>query len=181
MGGFARFVYIENGRRTTVRRKPGARFRRTVARRVFFSTVAREADGVENPRAVWRAEGEKKLRLSGIILKDLRVARLMDEQELTLGRLFNKDESPSKTRKDLLEEGEIRQLGLHAVGKARELAERISSGEIERLPMITGKRRACEYCPYQGICRIDWQAGDKGRTVPGMSLEQVLQEIRDQR
>ena len=49
------------------------------------------------------------------------------------------------------------------------------------MPMITGKRRACEYCPYQGICRIDWQAGDKGRTVPGMSLEQVLQEIRDQR
>ena len=81
----------------------------------------------------------------------------------------------------LLEEGEIRQLGLHASRKARELAERISSGEIERLPMITGKRRACEYCPYQGICRIDWQAGDKGRTVPGMSLEQVLQEIRDQR
>ena len=80
-----------------------------------------------------------------------------------------------------LEEGEIRQLGLHASRKARELAERISSGEIERMPMITGKRRACEFCPYQGICRIDWQAGDKGRSVPGMSLEQVLQEIRDQR
>ena len=128
---------------------------------------------------VARTEAEKKLRLSGIILKNLRVARLMDEQELTLGRLFNKDETPSKTRKDLLEEREIRHLGLHATRKARELAERISSGEIERLPMITGKRRACEFCPHQGICRIDWQAGDKGRTVPGMSLEQVLDEIKE--
>ena len=146
----------------------------------FYQRLADPLIDTEDADAA-RAEGEKKLRLSGIILKDLRVARLMDEQELTLGRLFNKDESPSKTRKDLLEEGEIRQLGLHAVGKARELAERISSGEIERLPMITGKRRACEYCPYQGICRIDWQAGDKGRTVPGMTLEQVLEEIRDQR
>lgn len=123
------------------------------------------------------AEVERKLRLSGIILKDLRVARLMDEHELTLGNLFNKDGSPNKQRKDLLQEHEIRKLGEHAAQKALELAERIDSGEIERLPIITSKRRACDFCPYQGICRIDWQAGDKGRMVSRMSLEQVLKEI----
>ena len=126
------------------------------------------------------SEAEKQLRLSGIILKDLKVTRLMDEQELTLGRLFNKDGSPSGSRKELLEEEEIRRLGRYAASKARELAERIAGGEIERLPLVTVKRRACDYCPYQNICRIDWQAGDQGRAVAKMSLEELVEKLGDE-
>ncbi len=126
------------------------------------------------------SEAEKQLRLSGIILKDLKVTRLMDEQELTLGRLFNKDGSPSGSRRELLDEEEIRRLGRYAASKARELAERIACGEIERLPLVTVKRRACDYCPYQNICRIDWQAGDQGRAVAKMSLEELVEKLGDE-
>ena len=122
-------------------------------------------------------EADKKLRLSGVILKDAQIIRLMDEEGLTLGTLLNKSGDFNKRRGDLLEEEALRDLARFAENKAAELSQRISEGEIERLPLIFGKRRACENCGYQGICRIDWHAGGRGRSVPAMSLEELAQRI----
>lgn len=132
----------------------------------------------EESEAAAEAELEKKLRLSGIILRDAQVISLMDAEGLTLGSLINADGSVTGKRRDLLEEDEIRALARFAKEKSRELAGRIKSGEIERLPLTMGAMRACRYCPHQGICRIDWQAGGRGKKLSPMSLAELAEQVR---
>ncbi|NLD33489.1 MAG: hypothetical protein GX653_01100 [Clostridiales bacterium] len=125
-----------------------------------------------------QAEVLKALRLSGIALKDLQVVTLMDGgQGATLGQLFNKDGSPSKG-KPLLSEEEMRALAAHARGRAQEFAGRIQAGEIIREPAVyADNTKACDYCRYQGICRMDWQDRPRSRRVPRMTLEELLDRL----
>ena len=121
---------------------------------------------------------DKRLQLSGIILKDLHVVRLMDGfSEKTLGPLFNKDKSPKKN-KPLLTEEEMRAMCDHSQSKAADLAAGIVSGDIQRIPAVyQDKKRACDFCPHQGICRIDWHHNATGRLIPRMTMEELLVAI----
>ncbi|NLA54203.1 MAG: hypothetical protein GX858_07640, partial [Clostridiales bacterium] len=73
---------------------------------------------------------------------------------------------------------EMRALCDHSHHKAAVLAAGIVAGDIERIPAVyEDKRRACDFCPHQGICRIDWHHYAGGRLIPWMTMEELLDVI----
>lgn len=125
-----------------------------------------------------QAEVLKALRLSGLVLKDVQVVSLMDGAEgRTLGQMFTKEGNPGKG-KPLLTEEEMRTLAAHAKDRAAEFSGRIRQGEITRAPAIYADgAKACDYCRYQGICRMDWQDRPRARRIPRMTLEELMARL----
>ncbi|MCL6625658.1 MAG: PD-(D/E)XK nuclease family protein [Alicyclobacillus shizuokensis] len=81
--------------------------------------------------------------------------------------LYNKDGSWRKTA-PVLTEDEWRALIGRAVGHAAELGERIAAGEISVSPYETGRKNACEHCPYAALCHLDvrWDTRPLRRLEP---------------
>ena len=114
-------------------------------------------------------EALKQLRLSGVMLSDGAVIRLMDEAEppYSLMKLTKKDGEVMDKDFLLSPEGMERLIDL-AADTATRLAEKISSGVIDRSPLINSRRRAaCDFCRYQGICRLDKLHTERAKRVLG--------------
>ncbi len=120
------------------------------------------------------------LRMSGMALSDEDVVRLMDADQTSLGKLFNKDGSPGKG-KALLDLAGFEQLCAHGLRRAGELAQRILRGDAVRSPLFDAARRGpCEHCRFGGICRIDALDGRGRRRMPKMALDELLQRAQDE-
>jgi ATP-dependent helicase/nuclease subunit B len=112
-------------------------------------------------------EALKALRLSGVMLSDSAVIRLMDEAEppYSLMKLTKKDGQPMDKDFLLSLEGMERLISLAADTAAR-LAWEITSGVIDRSPLVNARRRAaCAFCRYQGICRLDNLHTEKAKRI----------------
>ncbi len=130
----------------------------------------------EVPEGIFEA-----LRLSGLVLRDLSVVRLMDgEGDLTLGPMFTKAGEPRKG-KALLSLDEFGILGRYAVRKAASLAQGIRKGDTARSPLFDETDRGpCDYCRYSGICRLDALDGSAAkRRLRAMSIEQLVESAAD--
>ena len=104
-----------------------------------------------------RKEALRRLRLSGVMLRDSAVIRLMDDADppYSLMRLTKKDGQVMDRDFLLSPQGMDRLIRL-AADTARGLGGKIASGVINRSPLINNQRRAaCAYCRFQGICRLD--------------------------
>lgn len=102
-------------------------------------------------------EVRKKLRLAGIMLQEPLVVRGLDQGQppLSLADYIKKDGSLVDSD-SLLSHEQLNALMELAVRRAGELASQIFSGLISRTPLIrAGGRAECDYCMYQGICRLD--------------------------
>ncbi len=111
----------------------------------------------------------KKLRLSGVLLAESEVIRLMDEANppYTLVKLLTK-EGKVMAKDYLLSQESMNQLIALAVKTAGDLAGKITSGQIHRSPLINSKGQApCRFCRFQGICRLDSLHTEMGRRVLG--------------
>ena len=103
------------------------------------------------------------------MLSDSAVIRLMDEAEppYSLMKLTKKDGEVMDKDFLLSPEGMERLIDL-AADTATRLAERITSGVIDRSPLINSRRRAaCDFCRYQGICRLDKLHTERAKRVLG--------------
>jgi len=110
-----------------------------------------------------------KLRLSGVLLAQAQVVRLMDggEPPVSIANYLNKDGS-LRASDGLLSREELERLMGLAQARARQLARQIFSGHIPRSPIIdSAGRPACDFCEYQGVCRTD-----------GVSREAMLRRAR---
>ena len=73
---------------------------------------------------------------------------------------------------DLLSRAQIEQLKDRALTAASRAAERIMNGEADLYPT----EHACDYCPYDAVCRFDRQLGCQKRAVRKVTLEELLKE-----
>ncbi len=151
---------------------------------VFYQRVVSSLiDETENDLDEEKLQYEKdnKLSMNGIALNDRDVAYLMDSGDppLSLGKLFNKDGSPSKG-KMLASEEEMRLLMDFAVKKAGEIAEEIKKGSISASPAVNKYGAGpCDYCDYSGICRRDPATNAKRvRIKETMSFDELIKKIR---
>ncbi|MDD4080496.1 MAG: PD-(D/E)XK nuclease family protein [Eubacteriales bacterium] len=116
-----------------------------------------------------RKEAIRRLRLSGVLLKDSAVIRLMDAADppYSLMKLTKNDGMVMDKDFLLSPEGMDRLIRL-AADTARDLSGRIASGVIDRSPLINSHRRAaCAYCRFQGICRLDSLHTERAKRMLG--------------
>ncbi|MGN0778742.1 MAG: PD-(D/E)XK nuclease family protein [Aristaeellaceae bacterium] len=126
-----------------------------------------------------KAEAERliarELRLKGVVLAETEVVEAMDaqEQELSLGKIFNKDGSVA-AHADAYDLEEMRALLLHVQQTAAELTDRIREGRLDISPAQDGPWCACDWCDYAAVCGLDPALpGGEKRVLTHLSREEL--------
>lgn len=103
------------------------------------------------------ARRRKHFRMTGLLLKDPEVIRLMDAAaergELLPARLRADGTLDQRSSAVALEEFQL--LLELAWSKAQELLKRIMEGEVSPHPYRLGNETPCNRCPYRGVCGFD--------------------------
>lgn len=114
-------------------------------------------------------EALRQLRLSGVMLADSQLIRLMDQAEppYSLMKLTKKD-GQVMDKDFLLSPRGMERLIERASDTAQALSGKIVSGIISRSPLVNARRRAaCAYCRYQGICRLESLHAEQAKRTLG--------------
>ena len=132
------------------------------------------------------AEAEKRiaraLRLQGVVLAETEVVAAMDAEveELSLGKVFNKDGSVAATANAYGLE-EMNALLLHARKTAAALTDRIRQGCLDVSPAQEGNWSACDWCDYAAVCRLDPALpGGEKRCLEKLSRQEFAQRLANQ-
>lgn len=144
----------------------------------LIDTQEQIADVIQN-------EIRKKLKLKGLVLKDVNIAKCMDDsieghsEVLPLG--IKKDGS-FYAYSSVLEEEEFFNLLGHVRKLIQNIGTEILQGNIRINPVKKGKETACKYCPYDGICQFDNVLEDNGyRLIHKMDSQEVVRRIAEER
>jgi ATP-dependent helicase/nuclease subunit B len=128
-----------------------------------------------------QAEIRKKLKLNGLVLKDVNIVRCMDcninghSEVLPVG--VKKDGS-FYAYSSVLEEEEFFKLLGHVRRLIQDIGVEMLQGNIRIEPVKKGKQTACKFCPYDGICQFDNQLEDNGfRFIRKMDSEEVVKKL----
>lgn len=100
----------------------------------------------------------KKLRMKGLVLKDVALVRSMDRDlqgESDILPLGIKNNGEFSARSSVLDHEEFDLLLHYLQDLLRELGEQMIKGQILIEPVKTEKGSACDYCPYHAICQFD--------------------------
>lgn len=121
----------------------------------------------------------KALRMTGLLIDDLDVLRVMDSDSSSYSDIIpvaftskgvGKKSSVARLADFEALLGYVRQ-------KVKEMCDRIYAGDIEIAPYRRGKERACTYCPYGPLCSFDiLLPGNRYRVIvppPGGIWEEV--------
>ncbi|SCG83697.1 ATP-dependent nuclease subunit B [Proteiniborus sp. DW1] len=127
----------------------------------------------------------KKLKLDGIILKDINIVRAIDRDieetnhSTVIPVSINKDGSFSKNS-SVLDKEELNMLIKHVKGLISEIAEEILKGKIKIEPCKTDKYVSCTYCEFSTICQFETSFEDnKFKNIKKLKDEDVLQKIKE--
>ena len=105
----------------------------------------------------------KKLKMDGLLLKDVDVVRAMDREigsySLVIPASFKKDGDFSSTSSVVSRE-QFDILRKYVNGKMTEICEEMLSGVVKIEPCKTKKTNYCDYCDYSSICQFDTSIKD---------------------
>ncbi|WIF95357.1 helicase-exonuclease AddAB subunit AddB [Caminicella sporogenes] len=143
-----------------------------------------ESDG--NDIEAIEKEIMKKLKMDGIIIKDINIAKAMDRD---LEDEKNSSVIPVSLKKDgnftkyssVLEDEDMYNLIKHVRNLIIEIAGEILKGNIKIEPCKIDNRIYCEYCEYACICQFDKNFDNNNyRIIRKLSDEEVIKKIRDE-
>ena len=109
----------------------------------------------------------KELKMNGLLAADSGLIRKMDRTLASLPVSFNKDGSLRKNSSVATRE-QFRLLNAYVKKKISDIRGEILSGDAEVSPYELGKKNACTYCPYQGVCGFD-------KKIPGYEYRRLKQ------
>lgn len=125
------------------------------------------------------AAKQKKLRRSGLILKDADIIEAMEHGSDTqyLPVKFSKSGEPSKDC--LADVQQLEALRAHVTKRMLELGDALQSGCIEAEPFYKGEtENACSFCPYFAVCRFD-EEQDKRRYFSKLKPEEFWARLEE--
>lgn len=99
---------------------------------------------------------EKELRMQGIVLKDIRVARAIDmdvEENPTVAAI--KAKGNEVLGENALTEKEFNALISHVMNMVRDMSRDILNGNISIEPYAKKGSSPCQYCKYAPMCKFD--------------------------
>ncbi len=144
----------------------------------FYQPMKDPVVRAETPKEAVK-KGREKLRLSGVLLGDPEVLKLMDagDPPVSLSNYVNKSGETLERDRLLTAEG-LRQLMDAAENAAKRLAEGIFSGLIPRAPLFHASGRAeCAFCDFKGVCRQDKLSREPlARRAKRLNFDDLLRE-----
>lgn len=125
----------------------------------------------------------EKLKLKGLLLKDIKVVRAMDNNigtsSLVIPASIKKDDSFSATS-SVITEKDFDVLRDYVNKKMKELCEEMLSGKIDINPIKNCNIAYCSYCEYSAICQFDTDiSGNKYNSIKTRPKKEVWQDIKN--
>lgn len=129
---------------------------------LFYMALREPMISAAGPLPTEKVEQEirNRFRLSGLVLADARVWRLMDDtlvpgaQSEVVPLSLNQDGSPSQ-RSRVVDEERLDLLLRFVRHRIRSLGQCMVRGEVGPHPIRRGTRRACQLCEYSAVCGFD--------------------------
>lgn len=122
----------------------------------------------------------KELKMNGLLQADPQVAVKMDQSLSSLPAAFNKDGSFRKSSSVATRE-QFDILNRYVKKKIAGIQEAILDGEAEVSPYELGRRNACTYCAYQGVCGFDKKMpGYEFRKLKAFSDEELWKAFTEE-
>lgn len=137
-------------------------------------------------QAVEEVEKEinKKLKMKGLVLKDVNIIKKMDKETGTYSDIIPAGITQAgKITKSssALEKEDFKALLNHVRRLIKEIGEEILKGNIKIEPFKKGQSTSCKYCEYTSICQFDNKFYDnRYRYVKKLKDDEVLDKIRKQ-
>ncbi len=127
-------------------------------------------------------EINKKLKLKGMAVKDVRIIREMDNKlerySEVLPVSINKDEQISK-QSSVLEEADFRRVIKHVRILIKEISKEMLKGKVLIEPCKIGKQTSCQYCRYSAICQFDGVLeNNRFKHIAEAKNEEILEKIK---
>lgn len=133
-------------------------------------------------------EIKKKFKMQGLILADVKVARMMDKTldkgaSSIVPAYIDLSENLSMTRSSVVTKEQFEGLQKYMKKIIKQIAEEILSGKIELNPYNNTKKKKtpCEYCEYKTICGFnDVQNRNNYNYIGQKSKEEILAKIQEE-
>ncbi|MDO9536305.1 MAG: exodeoxyribonuclease V subunit gamma [Bacillota bacterium] len=127
-------------------------------------------------------EIRKCYKMNGLVLEDPEVVQLMDNllesgysEIIPVG--LSKDKIFYKNSSTLTEE-RFNLLRRHIHHLIKATTQNMASGQVDILPYRLGKKKACTYCPYKGVCQFDTALeGNNFRILRNEEKELIWQNL----
>jgi ATP-dependent helicase/nuclease subunit B len=124
----------------------------------------------------------KKLKMTGLILEDVRLVRQLDREigksSEIIPAALTKDEDFTKNSSVLVLEDFMSLIG-HVEGLLQEIGREIMRGKVKIEPVNDGRRNACAFCSYRSVCQFDRLLQDNNyRNIRPLKDEEVITRMR---
>ncbi len=128
------------------------------------------------------AKIRQELKLKGLVLKDIAIARSMDAnlgQNSDILPVGIKQDQAFTARSSVLDEQDFAVFIHYTENLLRELGEEMMRGKILIEPVQRDQRKACDNCIYHAICQFDKLFADNHyKNIPALQDEEVLVRLR---
>ena len=115
----------------------------------------------------------KELKMNGLVQADRELVEKMDSSYVSLPVSFNKDGSFRRNSSVATRE-QFDILNRYVKTKIFHIRKAILSGDAQVSPYMLGKKNACTYCPYSGVCGFDMEIpGYEFRRLKSFSDEEL--------
>ncbi|QXM06535.1 helicase-exonuclease AddAB subunit AddB [Crassaminicella indica] len=128
-------------------------------------------------------EIRRKLKMKGLVLKDVKIAYEMDRE---LDRYSDvipvglKKDGQFTSNSSAIDEETFMDLIRHVRKLITEITYEMMKGNIKMMPSKNGKQTACDYCSYTSICQFDSSLEDhEYRNMKKLSDNEVLKIIKE--
>lgn len=127
----------------------------------------------------------KQLKMNGIVLKDIKVAKAMDKNIEENG---SSNIIPVSIKKDgdftknssVIEKEELELLIKHVKNLIGEIAMEIMKGKIKIEPCKFENRISCDYCQFASICQFDTKFKEnKFKTLKKLKDDEVMDKVKE--
>jgi len=124
---------------------------------------------------------KKELKMTGVLVKDYDVLRLMDEtssdhSDLIPVRFTKKGDVSGSS---IYSQDDFEMLLDFVKEKVKKISREIMSGKIDISPCRQNEDRACKRCPYGAFCNFDVLVdGNEYRTLKPLSKDRIFDKIR---
>lgn len=123
----------------------------------------------------------RKLKMKGLVLKDIKVVRRMDRaidgHSEIIPVALNREEVFYKNSA-VLEEENFTAMMNHVDRLLKQIAGEMLQGQIKIEPVNNQGQKACTYCPYPSVCQFDrLLPGNNYRTLKYLRNEEVIKRV----
>lgn len=133
-------------------------------------------------------ELKKRFKLSGILLADVHVVKMMDTKlekgySDVLPVFIDKDGQLSLSRSNVVTLEQFQDLQNHTKRMIKQISKEILSGNISIKPYRNkDKKTSCEYCPYKTICNFSPdKKGNEYFYLKNMEKQEILERMKEER